>query len=144
MGNAVKFTAISFAIAFIIGIVSMFFTHSSDVSAIIVLGIFLLIMYYSISTRCSMCGNFAAIHVSNTKFVGKNQSQNHFTRQEQVGASVRRNYRGDIIDETAHYMDVDYIQTTTTNTYENTMVCKYCGNISKHEYQKQSSESHRV
>lgn len=144
MGNAVRYLVISFVIAFIIGIFTVYLTGNPDFAGMIVLGIFILVVIYLISTRCSRCGNLAAVYVSNTQLLNTNQSQNHFTREEAVGASVRRNRYGDVIDDTTHYGDVNYVTTTTTKTYEDTKVCKYCGAVSKNRYQKQSNETHRL
>jgi DNA-directed RNA polymerase subunit RPC12/RpoP len=143
MGNATKCLAISIIIALLLGIITLYFIPNPEFSGMIIFIAFVSIVIYFLWYRCSHCGNLGALRVSNTKLLNTNQHQNHFTREEAVGASVRRNRYGDVIDETTHYQDVNYTTTTTKKIYEDTVVCKYCGSVSKKQYQKESKETHR-
>jgi hypothetical protein len=143
MGNAKGCLEIALVAAIIVGIITIYYTGNLESSGIIFIGTFLVITIYFLSKICSHCGNWGAVHVSDTRLIDTDQYQSNFSRQEQVGISVRRNTYGEVIDQTAHYRDVNYVTTTTVKTYEDTLTCKFCGATSTNRYQKQSHVTHR-
>ncbi|MFA6363026.1 hypothetical protein [Methanoregula sp.] len=143
MGNYKKCLAIALVIAAIIAIITMYYTKNQEYSVLMFFGISIAIMIYFFSNSCSQCGNLAAIIFNNTELVDTNERESHFIKQKAVGKSVRRDYDGNVIDETTHYRDVNYVKTTTIDTYEDIFVCKYCGAMSKKRYKKRSYKSRR-
>ena len=127
MGNYKKCLAIALVIAVIIAIITMYYIKNQEYSILMFFGISIAIMIYFFSNSCSNCGNLAAIFFDNRELVDTKERETHFIKQKAVGKSVRRDYEGNVIDETTHYQDVNYVKTTTIDTYEDTFVCKYCG-----------------
>ncbi len=143
MGNYKKCLAIALVIAVIIAIITMYYTKNQEYSVLMFFGTSIAIMIYFFSNGCSHCENLAAIIFNKTELVDTKKRETHFVKQKAVGKSVRRDYDGNVIDETTHYRDVNHVKTTTINTYEDTFVCKYCGATSKRRYEKRSSKSRR-
>jgi len=135
-------TSVIFSVLF--GILVFFASHDLISSFFVFLTGLIGINIYLLYIRCPRCGMLGALYVTSTRRLNSDQRQRHFSQCEPVGKSVRRNRNGDMIDATTHYNDVNYVTTTTTNTYEDTITCSYCGDISKKQYQRHSDETHRT
>ena len=135
---------ISLIIAVIIAVISFLFTKNFEISYIVFSGVLIIIIAMLLFSRCSRCGNLGALQNTSTNFLGSKQYQDYFTRREAAGRSITRNRYGETVAATTHYMDVNYIDTVTVNTYEDTLVCKHCGDISKKRYQRDSHDVRRA
>ena len=145
MGNAGKFVIISSIIAIFTGICAFSLARylKFEVFGIVFCVTFVSLMIYFYWYRCPQCENLFALRVTNTELLDTNEHKSYLTEKKNVGVSVDRNRYGEVIGETAHYMDVDYVTTRTVKTYENTYVCKYCGALSKKQFKKHRDETHR-
>lgn len=133
----------SLILTIIVGLCSFLLTNNLLITSVFMFGAFNIVMLHYFSTRCSRCGHLGVVSLYNTDHIDTRQNHSRFSRPESVGSSVQRNRYGEVMCETTHYMDVEYVKTTTTATYENTYLCNNCGAMTKKQFQKQTSETHR-
>jgi hypothetical protein len=134
----------SIIIAGIFGFLIFFQFHNFTWAFYAFIAILIICILYLFSIRCPRCGNLGALHTTGTRLLNSGQYDSHFTKYEPVGHSSRRNRYGDEYDVVTHHGYVNYITTTTTYDYEDTITCNYCRYATKKQYQKQQSEIHRA
>jgi hypothetical protein len=144
MGKALDYLKISVIAAIILAIIVFYVVRVLEPAIIIFFVSIIGLMFYFSSYTCSECGNWMALDVINTRLLDTDSSHDHFTQQEEVGVSVHRNSYGEVIGESSHIMNVNYVTTKTTKTYEKTYKCKYCGAISNRQFVNRSHETHRT
>lgn len=144
MGKVLDYLKISVIVGIILAIIVFYFVQVLEPAIIVFFVSIISLMFYFSSYTCSKCGNWMALDVINTHLLDTDHSHEHFTQQEEVGVSVHRNRYGEIVGESSHIMDVNYVTTITTKTYEKTYKCKFCGAISKRQFVKSSRETHRT
>ncbi len=142
MSNIIRCLGISLIIAIILGIITEYFIHILSISAIVIIGTFIFIILHFYSGKCEFCGNLGAMGIPSERLLNTRKHENHFTREEKVGSSVRINRYGEIIDETIDYGYVHYVRVTTIDTYEKTSLCKYCAYEKEDQYEVESHEDY--
>lgn len=151
-GNAKEYFIMILVCAIICALITQYYMRSWEVSIFIFFMVFVTLIFAQISSTCSNCGNVNGISLDSRKLVDTKQSQKHFTKQEIVATSVRKivatsdrkDRDANVIDIIKHYEGVNYLKTTTINTYEKIYVCKYCGATSNKQYQTKSSKITRL